>query len=352
MDKDISLLLQKAESGNPAAQYELAKRYGRMIQDAESDEDTYSYSKQAMMWLKKSAMQGYAPAKEALEELKKETLDFSADAAQASASSGRDGDGRTQARQDAPPSAETAARPAAEDRPRESSAAVKNTSFSSSGPAPSGGTVAPPVLPEMNPPLPDSFVDADAEEYDMETVHPAGPLSGPGGVIVVVLLIISLLANAVLVFLLCRSKAAEEKAPPSPPPPISDGINLPVIDDPEPAGNPGEEVNGEENSEATAPADPVIEENEQPVTEEVIDLAQLRRLDFIPSEIYGEFVYYTVQTEGYDLNIRKGPGTNYDAIGSIPNGTQIGVAAENERWYLACYENTYGWVYGDYLRAQ
>ncbi|MBP5166090.1 MAG: SH3 domain-containing protein [Oscillospiraceae bacterium] len=347
MDNNIPLLLQKAEAGDPAAQYELAKHYGRMIQDAETVEDTYSYSKQAMMWLKKSALQGYGPAKEALEELKKETLDFApGSAAKPSGAAGESASRPAREGADTPSSFGSAAGSVTEEKPREPAPAVKNSSFSSADTASADAVIAPPVLPEMNPPLPDGFAGADMDEYDAETLPPAGPFSRGVGMIVTVLLIISLLANAVLGYLLWRSKKTEAQAPPSPPPQISDGIDLPLIDEPDPAENTG----GEEDTEAMAPVDPVIDENEPPITEEVIDLAQLRRLDFIPAEIYGEFVYYTVQTDGYDLNIRKGPGTNYDAIGSIPTGTQIGVAADSGEWYLACYDGTYGWVSGSYLR--
>ena len=345
MDNNIQLLLRKAEAGDPQAQFALATHYGRMIKDAETDEDTYSYSKQAMMWLKKAALQGYAPAKDALEELKKETLDLSSSAAEQTS-------GQSRESKAAPVKTVPADKPSGEDRP---AAAVESSSFSSAeGPA-RGDTIPPPVLPELTPPLPDSFVPEDEEEYDEDPFPPEDPLRSGPGLIVTVLLVISLLVNAVLGFLLWRSKRTEVQPPPSSPP-ISDGISLPILDD-DTEQSPGQaaEVGGEEqtgeNTDEPAPAEPVIEINEQPVTEEVIDLAQLRRLDFIPAGIYDVFVYYTVQTDGYDLNIRKGPGTNYDVIGGIPNGTQVGVAADSGDWYLACYNGTYGWVSGDYLRG-
>ena len=52
-----------------------------------------------------------------------------------------------------------------------------------------------------------------------------------------------------------------------------------------------------------------------------------------------------------ELNIRKGPGTNHDVIGTIKNGSTIGVYGRTDNeWYLINYNGTVGFVSGDYIQ--
>ena len=62
-------LLQRAQAGDMAAQYELAGHYGKLLKQTEDEDEIYKYSLDAMLWLKRSAQQGYGPAVEALHEL-------------------------------------------------------------------------------------------------------------------------------------------------------------------------------------------------------------------------------------------------------------------------------------------
>ena len=55
-------LLQKANAGDMAAQYELAGHYGKLLKQTENEDEIYNYSLDAMLWLKRSAQQGYGPA--------------------------------------------------------------------------------------------------------------------------------------------------------------------------------------------------------------------------------------------------------------------------------------------------
>ncbi len=61
----------------------------------------------------------------------------------------------------------------------------------------------------------------------------------------------------------------------------------------------------------------------------------------------------TSATATTDLNIRSGPGPQYDIVGSIPGEGQVTVAGclEGSKWCRATYNGTDGWVYSDYLMA-
>ena len=66
---DTEELLKRANEGDMVAQYELAEHYGKLLKQTEDETEIYQYSLDAMLWLKKSAQQGYEPAMEALTEL-------------------------------------------------------------------------------------------------------------------------------------------------------------------------------------------------------------------------------------------------------------------------------------------
>lgn len=74
-------------------------------------------------------------------------------------------------------------------------------------------------------------------------------------------------------------------------------------------------------------------------------------LDYEPldSEKFGEqrkaIVACTV-----DVNIRSGPGTNYNKLASVSSGSELKVSASAYGWYLIEYKNhTYGWISGQYF---
>ena len=79
---NLEELLQEARNGNMVAQYDLAMHYGKLLKETEDEDEIYRYSLDGMLWLKKSAQQGYGPAVEALRELdaRPETVDAAAPA--------------------------------------------------------------------------------------------------------------------------------------------------------------------------------------------------------------------------------------------------------------------------------
>ena len=49
------------------------------------------------------------------------------------------------------------------------------------------------------------------------------------------------------------------------------------------------------------------------------------------------------------LNVRKGPGTNYDSIGQLHQGEIVNIVAKNEKWYKIKYSSGNAYVNFDYI---
>lgn len=53
---------------------------------------------------------------------------------------------------------------------------------------------------------------------------------------------------------------------------------------------------------------------------------------------------------GGTINVRTGPGTNYDKITQVVSGKQVIVVGESNGWYQVTFDSTTGWLLGEYLR--
>ena len=53
---------------------------------------------------------------------------------------------------------------------------------------------------------------------------------------------------------------------------------------------------------------------------------------------------------GGTINVRTGPGTNYDKITQVVSGKQVTVVGEANGWYQVKFDSTTGWLLGEYLR--
>lgn len=66
------------------------------------------------------------------------------------------------------------------------------------------------------------------------------------------------------------------------------------------------------------------------------------------SEASTSVKYTGVTTDG--LNVRKGASTSYDKIGYLSKGAKVDIISKLDNgWYKIKYENTYGYVCGDYV---
>lgn len=61
-----------------------------------------------------------------------------------------------------------------------------------------------------------------------------------------------------------------------------------------------------------------------------------------------------IRVEDTPVNIRSGPGTNYDRVAQMSNGRILYVLRQQGEWYqiaLGAGQSAFGWIHGDYLTA-
>ena len=86
---------------------------------------------------------------------------------------------------------------------------------------------------------------------------------------------------------------------------------------------------------------------------------ELNRLDEMQAELedkadakedVSETETVTMVVTGGTINVRTGPGTNYDKITQVVSGKQVTVVGETNGWYQVKFDSTTGWLLGEYLR--
>ena len=307
-------LLQRAQAGDMAAQYELAGHYGKLLKQTEDEDEIYKYSLDAMLWLKRSAQQGYGPAVEALHE-----LDVRPTQTAASAKAG--------AAEEPEPEADDETVAAVTAAVLESAAGMTDNAGGSGKAGPAGQ-------------------EEDGEGPQEER---RGLFSSGTNAALFVMLIVSLLLNALLLLFLYRISGNSRTAPPPP-------TQIPAA---EPASSPTARPSpAPEATPAASPA-PTAEPTPLPTPESApeptpepfsLDLSNYPKLEQKPGEdeLYKEIVYYIV-TANSTLNMRSGPDTSYARISSIPGMAKVGAVSEYGSWYLVEYDGEMGWVSGSYL---
>ncbi len=70
----------------------------------------------------------------------------------------------------------------------------------------------------------------------------------------------------------------------------------------------------------------------------------------VTGDYEGELGYCAVDTEGDNLNIRAGAGTQFDLLGSIPNGTVVPVKGISQGWLKVTYGKVTGYISTDYVK--
>lgn len=302
-------LIRKAEAGDMQAQYELAEYYGALLKKTRDAEEIYNYSKQAMNWLKKSAKQGYAPAVDAIGELKGQALEQDINVSDTDdivseiiLEQGAEPEPDAAPAEKAPPAA------AADEKPRKAPAAEP----------------------------------AKKEKGDVS----GGIFSTAAGTVLSCLLAVSLIANALFLSMLIRSGAF--KSVDIFPWNAESGHET---DYGKEGGEPTQEPVSEPTAEPTA--EPTVVPTVVPTAhpdDKWLDLSGYSELEFIPDSIYSDYVYYTVRTDGSNLNMRSGPDTGYESLTGVPNSTKVGAVSDSGGWYLIYYKGRFGWVYGEYLK--
>ena len=57
----------------------------------------------------------------------------------------------------------------------------------------------------------------------------------------------------------------------------------------------------------------------------------------------------TLSVNGTDVNIRSGPGTEYQSIGSVSSGTTLTVTGKSDNWFQVSYNGRTGYIIEDYV---
>lgn len=116
---------------------------------------------------------------------------------------------------------------------------------------------------------------------------------------------------------------------------------------------PAEGVDDPTADSFTAESAPAEEAPAEP-TPEPTPVPQYEGLSVQPTTYYneGEQPTYTV-TDGNNLNMRGGPGTDYDKIGQVPASTGVTALGTNEdgSWVVVNYNGTYGWLKTEFLNG-
>ncbi len=324
---NLEELLQEARDGNMVAQFDLAEQYGKRLKDATAEEEIREYSQQAVYWLKESARQGYGPAVDAMRELNihiNDTEKLLNNTAKAEAPAAADED-----------------------------ADVKRVK-------PQDTRVMPPL---------GSRDKTDQKRLQEEQDRADG--IARTNKILAVLLAVSILINAFLLFYLFRLTRQKSPAPdPKGPASVSEQTPAPASEKPAessakpgttPAESSAKPSPTPQQSEATPSPSPSAAPSPSPTPTTAptatpaprsswLDLSSHNELKVLPedSEVYDDYVYYAV-TASSGLNMRAGPDTSYDRIGSVPNATKVGAVAKRGNWYLVYYDGKYGWVSSSYL---
>lgn len=119
---------------------------------------------------------------------------------------------------------------------------------------------------------------------------------------------------------------------------------------------PADEAAGEADGEAAAAT---VQPTPAPVTLATLMAATTTAEDGADSAAEGGAdapagAYVVVAAE--IINVRSGPGTGYDIIGSVSSGEQLPTTGRNEQgdwWQVCCFENEQpGWLYGALLDVQ
>lgn len=102
-------------------------------------------------------------------------------------------------------------------------------------------------------------------------------------------------------------------------------------------------------------AEPPAEEQpaeEQPAEPEPTPVPTFDGLNVQPTTYYNEGEQPSYTTPGDSgMNLRAGPGTDYDKVTSVPAGTGVTALGTNEdgSWVVVNYDGKYGWLKTEFL---
>lgn len=351
----IEEIYKQAEAGSAAAQYELAGYFGEMSRKFHDHEKVDYCLDQVLIWLEKSADQGYEPAIEALSSIRKKfeiETPKSAEPNQTEEDVGTDdfeleADEENDAKEDAQfdttplpdlplkavePEYQVPVQHVREDVPRQPRAWVPDAEeeafFKSAG------------------------VSADLE--DTKRYIPRGAAAKQpkkrkkesrmilmvAGVLCVALLIFGIVQVAKLFANSSRPGEVDTDD--------SGEISGDTNEDEQPTGDDSADLenSGETSGDSDLPEDGTDPQPQAPT----YDLSDCDYLTIKPQTFFLESEIVTYRVNSSDgLRMRAGPGTEYDTLATIANGTALEALAKDGNWIFVQYSNQYGWMLTDYM---
>lgn len=160
-----------------------------------------------------------------------------------------------------------------------------------------------------------------------------------------------LIASIVFSFLLLNGTFDGGSEPASDSSSVSDSVDSSASD--AASDENGASAEGDGTTEGTdSTSESVAEPTPEPTPEATP--ASFDGLSEQPTTVYaeGEQPNYTV-TPDSNMNLRAGPGTDFDKVAQIPAGTAVTALGTNadETWVVVQYEGQYGWLAKEYLNA-
>ena len=133
---------------------------------------------------------------------------------------------------------------------------------------------------------------------------------------------------------------------------ISSSAPAEGVDDPTADSFTADSTDGTAEAPAEeAPAEPEVTPEPTP---EATPVPEYEGLSVQPTTYYneGEQPTYTV-TPDNNLNMRAGPGTDYDKVSQVPASTSVTALGTNEdgSWVVVNYNGTYGWLKTEFLNG-
>ena len=108
---------------------------------------------------------------------------------------------------------------------------------------------------------------------------------------------------------------------------------------------PGDDIVATDPTEATEPTD-TPEVNETKVG--WLDLTGHEEVQVAPKSVFDQ---YSTCYAAEGVNLRGGPGTNYNRIKLVALGTQLKAAAKDGDWTFVSVDGKFGWMKSEYLSA-
>ena len=105
-------------------------------------------------------------------------------------------------------------------------------------------------------------------------------------------------------------------------------------------------IDGEGLPDAQEPDGTETDDAQNGETTDWLDLSGHSEIQVRPEKVFDSYVsYYT----NAGVNLRGGPGTDYQKVQTVDKGSRVEAAAKSGDWTFVSVDNRFGWIRSDYL---